>query len=95
MSSIRSEVEVPANHTETVREQAEHLLKDFSSEVKLELDEIRNHEAPTHGGQADIFVRKHVMGLVLILFGLVALILLIGIAFVAFSGHHGHMPGMF
>lgn len=95
MSSVRSEVEMPASHTETVREQAEHLFEDLSSEVKLEFDEIRNHEAPTHGSQADMFVRKHVMGLILILFGLVALILLIGIAFVAFSGHHGRMPGMF
>jgi hypothetical protein len=95
MSSANSEAEMPASHNETVREQAEHLFEDLSSEVKLEFDEIRHREAPTHGGQADVFVRKHVMGLILILFGLVALILLIGIAFVAFSSHHGHMPGMF
>lgn len=96
MDAVRSEAEIPAHHAETIREQAQHLLDDFSSEMKLEFGEIRNHEAPTHGGQADMFVRNHVMGLILILFGLVALILLIGVAVVAFYGHHGtHMPGMF
>ena len=96
MSSVRSEVEIPAHHTETVREQAQHLLDDFTHEVKVEIDEIRHGDAPTQGSQADLFVRRHVMGLILILFGLVALILLIGIGFVAFYGHHGaHMPGMF
>jgi RNA 3'-terminal phosphate cyclase len=89
-------VEVPAHPTETIREQAQHLLDDFSREVKTEIDEIRHGEAPTHGGEADLFVRRHVMGLILIMFGLVALILLVGIAFVAFYGQHGtHMPGMF
>lgn len=96
MNSVRSEAEIPASHTETIREQAQHLLDDFSHEVKTEIDEMRHGEVPAQGGEADLFVRRHVIGLILILFGLVALLLLVGIAFVAFYGHHGpHMPGMF
>lgn len=96
MSVARSEAEMSPHHPETVREKADHLFSDFSNEIKVEIDEIRHGEAPAQDSQADLFVRKHVMGLILILFGLVALILLIGIAFVAFYGHHGgHTPGMF
>ena len=85
-------------HHATVKEQIGDLFQDLSSEVKLEMAEIRAHEEPTKSTRADLFVRQHVMGLILILFGLVALILLIGIAAIAIFGsgrHHGHFYGIF
>lgn len=83
------------DHHESVKEQAGHLFGDFSKEVKDEVYEIRSGEPPAQSSRADLFTRQHVMGLILILFGLVALALLIGIAAIAIYGHRsGHSPGM-
>jgi ElaB/YqjD/DUF883 family membrane-anchored ribosome-binding protein len=73
----------------SVKEQARELFHDLSTELKEEIQEIRTGEQPVKP-QADLFVRKHVMGLIGLLFGLVAVILLVAIAVIAVYGH-GHI----
>ena len=75
-------------HHESVREQASELFHDLSTELKQEILEIRSGERPIKQ-QADLIVRRHVMGIIILLFGLVALILLIGIAAISL---HGPIP---
>ena len=96
MAYEQSQTLPQTEHHETVREQAEHLFQDLSSEMKIEIAEIRGGDTLARSTQADLFVRRHVMGLILILFGVVALILLIGIGAIAIHGHHPiHAPGVF
>jgi hypothetical protein len=89
------------SHRASIPMHAQALFHDLSGEVKQELDEMRHGELPPQPSEtqphADLFVRRHVIGLILILFGLVALILLLGIAAVAVFGtgrHVNHWPGM-
>jgi hypothetical protein len=71
----------------SIREQTSEFFHDLSHELKEEIVQIGAGEQPTKS-QADIIVRKHLMGLIGVLFGVVAVILLLAIAVIAFYGHH-------
>jgi len=66
----------------SIRDQAAEFIHDFSHELKEEITQIGTGEQPVKS-DADLIVRKHVMGLIGVLFGLVAVILLIAIAIIA------------
>jgi len=70
----------------SLKQQGHELFHDLSTEIKDEIHEIRTGEQPVKP-QADVIVRKHLMGLVGILFGIVAVILLIAIAVISLYGH--------
>jgi len=74
---------------ESIKEQTREFFHDLSGEFKHEIHEIRSGEQPVNP-QADLIVRKHVMGLINLLFGLVAIILLIAIAVISVYGHGLH-----
>jgi hypothetical protein len=74
---------------ESVKEQAENLFHDLSSELKHEVGHADSAEESLNSPDADLLVRKHVMGLILILFALVAVMLIVGIGGIALFGH-GH-----
>ena len=82
-------------HHAGIQEHAGELLQDLSNEAKVEMIEMQQGELPGESSQSDHFLRRHVLGLILILFGVAALILLLGIAAIAIYGHRpGHAPGM-
>jgi hypothetical protein len=55
------------------------MFHDLTEELKEEIHGIRTGEQPVKP-QADLIVRRHVMGIIILLFVLVALILLISMA---------------
>ena len=57
-------------------------------EVKHEISNIRDNKEPVDPTQSDVLVQKHVNGLVITLFCLVAVILIAAIAVIALHGHH-------
>lgn len=61
--------------------QVHELIEDLEGEVQREL----HHD----NSQSDIVLRKHLMGLILILFSMVALILTASIVFIALYRPHG------
>jgi hypothetical protein len=73
-------------HSASVRELANELFQDLSDELKQEILEIRSGEQPVEP-QADLIVRKHLMGIIVLLFGLVALILLVSIIVIDLYAH--------
>jgi hypothetical protein len=94
-SRVETNIELSTEHHAGIKEKAEDFLQDFSGEVKVEMAEMQLGELPGETSEADHFLRRHVLGLILILFGIAALILLLGIAAIAIYGHHpGHTPGM-
>ena len=58
----------------------------LSDELKQEILEISCGEQPVEP-QADLIVRKHLMGIIVLLFGLVALILLVSIVVIDLYAH--------
>jgi hypothetical protein len=72
-------------HQAGINEKAAALFHDLSSELKEEIRGIRYGEQPVKP-QADLIVRRHVMGIIILLFGLVVLILLIGMAALGLHG---------
>lgn len=70
----------------SIRDQASAFIHDLSHELKEEIVQISTGEQPVKS-EADVIVRKHVMGLIGVLFGLVVVILLLAIAVIAFYGH--------
>ena len=63
-----------------VKEQIHELVEDLEGEVKREL---KQHDST----QSDALLRRHIMGLILILFVLVGLILLMGMAAIGIGYH--------
>jgi hypothetical protein len=61
------------------------LFHDLSQEMKDEVSGMRHGEQPVKP-QADLIVRRHVMGIIILLFGLVALILLISMGVLGLHG---------
>ncbi|HEX4285683.1 MAG TPA: hypothetical protein VHZ28_11375 [Terracidiphilus sp.] len=75
-------------HLETGTHRADEgdgLFHDLSQELKEEINEIYYGEQPVKP-QADLIVRRHVMGIIILLFGLVALILLISMGVLGLHG---------
>jgi len=70
----------------SIRDQASEFIHDLSHELKEEIVQIGTGEQPVKS-DADLIVRKHVMGLIGVLFCLVVVILLLAIAVIAFYGH--------
>jgi hypothetical protein len=68
-------------------EQAEELFHDLTSELKEEIHDIYTGEQPVEQ-KADLIVRRHLMGLILLLFVITAIILLVAIGVISFYGHH-------
>jgi hypothetical protein len=75
-------------HHASLKDQAGELFHDLSDELKQEILDIRTGAQPVKH-DADLIVRRHVMGIIILLFGLVALILLVAMAVIA-SYSHGH-----
>jgi len=57
--------------------QARALFHDLADEIKEELHDIRTGEQPVEP-RADLIVRKHLIGLIILLFAITAVILLAG-----------------
>jgi hypothetical protein len=70
-----------------VIEQTGELIHDLANELKEEIHDLRTGEQPVEP-QADLIVRKHISGLIILLFVLTALILLVGIAVVYLYANH-------
>jgi len=69
-----------------VKEQASVLFHDLTSELKEEIHDIYTGEQPAVQ-QADLIVRKHLIGLIILLFVLTVVILLASMGVIAWYGH--------
>lgn len=76
----------------SVKEQAAELADDIVSEVKHEVHNIRYTKEPVDATQSDVLVQRHVTGLAISLFVLIAVILLIAIGGIALYAHQ-HQAG--
>ena len=74
-------------HRAGANEKAAALFQEISGELKEEVRGIRYNEQPAKP-QADLTIRRHVMGIIILLFGLAALILLISMSV---PGLHGQL----
>jgi hypothetical protein len=81
--------EPQTTHHGSVKHQVDELFHDISSELREEIHDIRTGEQPVEP-QADLIVRKHVTGLIILLFALTAFILLAAMAVIYLYGslHH-------
>jgi hypothetical protein len=76
-------------HHASVKEQVSELFHDLSNEFKEEIHDIRTGEQPVEP-QADLIVRRHVTGLIILLFALTAFILLVAMAVIYLYGSMHH-----
>ncbi|WP_263355540.1 hypothetical protein [Acidicapsa ligni] len=74
----------PPRNAEQVNDSLYGAVKD---EVQHEVAHMRDSKTPVDPTQSDVLVQKHVNGLVMTLFALVAVILLAAITIIALHGH--------
>ena len=76
----------------SVRQKAGEMAGDIAGEVKHEAHNIRYVKEPVDSTQSDVVVRRHVTGISISFFVLIAIFLLAVIAGVAIY-EHGHSAG--
>ena len=81
---------MPSNNHESVSAQAAEFYNDIAGEMKQEVQDFRGGGQPIENPNSDLVVRKHVLGLIIFLFGLVAVVLLLSIGGIWIAGHGIH-----
>jgi hypothetical protein len=70
-----------------VAEQIRSLFHDLTGEIKEELHDLRTGEQPVEQ-RADLIVREHLMGLIILLFAVTSIILLAGMIVIELFNIH-------
>ena len=71
----------------SVMEQIRSLFHDLTGEIKEELHDLRTGEQPVEQ-RADLIVREHLMGLIILLFAVTSIILLAGMGVIDLFNIH-------
>ena len=86
---MKSELQTP-HPPESADQVDDSLYGALKDEVKHEIAHMRNSKEPVDPTESDVLVQKHVNGLVIVLFSLVAIILLAALVAIAIYGHSHH-----
>jgi len=70
----------------SVKDQASELFHDLTGELKEEIHDLYTGEQPAEQ-QADLIVRKHLIGLIILLFVLTVVILLASMGVIVWYGY--------
>jgi hypothetical protein len=80
--------ETSQDSNKSVTKQAGEMVDDIASEIKHEVHSIRSAKKPVDPTQSDVVVRKHVTGISISFFLLIALFLLAALVGIALFTHH-------
>jgi len=89
MANAVSKFDTHPNTDESVPAQAADFYNDVTGEMKQEVQDFRGGGLAIENPNSDLVVRKHVLGLIIFLFALVAVGLLVAIGGIWIFGH-GH-----